>query len=124
MRCVSYLSLIILYIERLSTARASDEFSNLNVINKDLENLLEGLNASRKRTLKEITAFERLVDFKELAKNPAKKRVGIQTDTDFTMQIEGIVSWDDSDECRVLAPLVKYINPMKLCRQTFEVASR
>lgn len=58
-------------------ARPSDEFSNLNVINRDLENLLEGLDSQRKRTIKEIEVFQRLVDFKELANNPAKRRVGV-----------------------------------------------
>jgi hypothetical protein len=58
-------------------AKPSDEFSNLNMINRDLEGLLEGLNAQRKRTIKEIENFQRLVDFQELAKNPAKRRQGI-----------------------------------------------
>lgn len=70
-------------IERLSAAKPSDEFSRLNAMNRELENLLEGLDASRKRTLKEIDVFSRLVDFKEMAKNPAKKKAGCQTEPDF-----------------------------------------
>lgn len=58
----------ILLIDRLSQAKPSDEMSELNLVNRDLESLLNGLTAQRKRTMKHIDHMARLVDFETMSK--------------------------------------------------------
>jgi hypothetical protein len=49
-------------------ARPSDEMSQLNLINRDLERFLSGLNKQQKQTLKQIEYMSILVDFSALSK--------------------------------------------------------
>lgn len=70
---------ILIYVERLSQARPSDEMMKLNIMNMEFESLLNGLTSQRKKTLKQLGLMEVLIDFEKIAKDPAKKKVTTQT---------------------------------------------
>jgi hypothetical protein len=48
-------------------AKPSDEMSQLNLINRDLEQLLNGLTTQRKMTLRQIDSMSKLVDFEVMS---------------------------------------------------------
>lgn len=92
---IQILKLTIL-IERLSQARPSDEMAKINIIGRDMEQLLNGLATQRKKTLEGLDTMGKLIDFDAMAhvnklillfindfQNPARKKVGTQTENDF-----------------------------------------
>ena len=79
----------------------SDEMSKLSMINRNLESLMNGLNNQRKKTLQQMETLGKLMDFEILAQNPAKKKIGVQTDS---------ISFNMKTDDGAYSPLFKYID--------------